>query len=200
MSPLTVPSEESTMKYRSFLKVAAVVLAAVVWVRPAAAQQAGTITVSAFGQFSFFEDATTLSETPAAGIGIGASYFVINNLAVELSGAWVPTELAEQGGDDVDLYPLRALAAYHFPVSGDVVPIIGGGYTRLEYSDGIDESDNALTGLLGVKVYFSDRVAFRLDGMVDYVPSPFNEDQGVGSHLNAALTAGVSWDVGGRGR
>ncbi|MDT8342280.1 MAG: OmpA family protein [Longimicrobiales bacterium] len=189
------------MKRRSFLGIAVCLPALLLATAPAAAQNAGTLSLHGFAQFSLFDDATTLTQLPAGGVGGGFGFFVLPNLAVEGSAAYVPTELEAGSEDDVDLVPLRALLAYHLPLSETVRPFLGAGYTRYEYSDAIDASDDAFTALAGVKIYFSDRVALRLDGLLDYVSDPFNAPLGVSDHTNLTFSAGVSFDLGpGRSR
>jgi outer membrane protein OmpA-like peptidoglycan-associated protein len=57
------------------------------------------------------------------------------------------------------------------------------------YRGDLHESDNGFTGLVGLKLGLTRHFSLRVDGIVDYVPTPFN---GVGSNLHYSVRGGAS--------
>lgn len=179
----------------------AIALLAGVPVSPAVAQSPGTIEVMGFGQLTLFDDLSTLTDLPAPGLGGGLGIFLLPNLALEGVGSRTATELLSDPQTDVTWIPLRARLAYHVPATESFYPILGVGYARHEYSDGVDASDDGVTGLLGFKAYVSERVAVRIDAQADYIFSPYNEAPWVDHHTHLTFGAGFSVDLGaGRSR
>ncbi|MGD8602327.1 MAG: outer membrane beta-barrel protein, partial [Gemmatimonadota bacterium] len=173
---------------------------------PVAAQQPGTVELGGFGQGTRFDEATTLSDSPALGGGGLIGVFIAPNLALEGAAARSWTEDASPAGVDGTHTPLRARLVYAVPASSWFYPLIGVGGVFNQYDGFFDDDDWAASGLLGFKAYFTDRLALRSDVSADYAWAPFNEGATVDgatveSHLNWTLTAGLSIDVGtGRAR
>lgn len=187
--------------HRSLKLVCAVVLLAGIGAAPATAQRPGTVELMGFGQATLFDDDSGLTDLPAFGFGGGIGLFLLPNLALEGAASHTSTELASGPESDVTWVPLRARLAYHIPASATVYPILGVGYAWNDYSDVIDASDDGVTGLLGLKTYVSERVAFRLDAQVDFIAAPFNEALGVDDHTHLTFGLGLSMDLGaGRSR
>lgn len=188
------------MSKRLGILSSAVTLCAMLAYSPAAAQRFGTVEMFGFGQATLFDDPSTITDLPGYGAGGGIGLFVLPNIALEGAASYTPTELANELAD-VTWTPLRARLTYHIPVSETVFPILGVGYAWHEYADGIEASDEGLTGLIGLKSYLSSRVAIRLDVQADYISEPFNESPSVEDHNHLTFAMGLSVDLGpGRSR
>ncbi len=165
------------------------------------AQAAGTVEIGGHGQFTRFDENTTLTQDPSWGGGGFVGVFVARNLAIEGSWSRTWTEDASPAGVDATWDALRGRLVYGLPIWDRVHPLIGAGYVRNMYADGVDADDDGVTGLLGFKAYLSYRVAVRSEAQLDYMWSPFNEGATVGSstvddHMNWTVSAGLSIDVG----
>jgi outer membrane protein OmpA-like peptidoglycan-associated protein len=168
------------------------------------AQEPGTVEIGGFGQFTRFDENTTLTQDGSWGAGGLLGVFLARNLALE--GAWSRTWTEDASAPAVDgtWDAWRGRLVYGLPLSYWVQPLLGIGYVHNVYSDAVNGEDDGVTGLLGLKVYFSHRVALRSDAQLDYVWAPFNEGSTVGSntvaeHMNWTVSAGLSIDIG-RGR
>jgi OOP family OmpA-OmpF porin len=166
------------------------------------AQAPGTVEVGGFGQVTWFDEGTTLTQYASWGGGGLLGVFVAPNLALE--GAWSRTwtEDASPAGVDGHWDAWRARLIYGLPFWQSVQPLVGAGYIHNAYYDAVTDYDDGITGLLGLKVYVSDRVALRGDAQLDVQWAPFNDGSTVRSktvfdHLNWTLGAGLSVDLGG---
>lgn len=171
------------------------ILAAAALAAPVHAQQAGTVTVGAFGDFVFLDRGTPLTELPAPGVGGFLGLFVLPNLAIEggvsYNDAHIPPTDKDSGW-----VPFRARLVYNFPVTETFYPMIGVGYAYQKYTGVLaDETDNAITGLIGFKNYFTDKLALRADLQVNYAAAPFNEAVRDVDHTNVSLGIGLSYDI-----
>ncbi|MEM7417267.1 MAG: OmpA family protein [Gemmatimonadota bacterium] len=202
-------SRESTafMRCRVRRALAAIVVATLAFfsfVASAAAQDRGTIEVSAFAQRTAFDEGTTLTFGTAPGLGASLGVFPMQNVSLELatSFTWTHPEAPPRVG--VSWVPLRVRAVYHVPATETFYPMLGVGLVRNGYGNTFDNSDSGAAALLGFKTYINDRLAFRGDVQLDLVGGPFNEGATVNgttvtSHSNWTLSAGLSYDFG-RGR
>lgn len=168
------------------------------------AQAPGTVEIGGFGQLAQFDENTTLTQDPSWGGGSLLGVFLARNLALE--GAWSRTwtEDASAAAVEGTWDAWRGRLVYGLPLWHAVHPLLGVGYVHNVYSDAVDGEDDGVTGLLGLKVYLSDRVALRSDAQLDYVWAPFNDGSTVGSstvaeHMNWTVSAGLTIDLG-RGR
>lgn len=175
---------------------------------PLSAQEPGTIEVGGFGQATWFDELTSLSDATAFGGGGLLGIFVSRNLALEIVAARGWTEDASPAGVDGVWAPFRGRFVYNIPATDRIYPMVGLGLVRNDYNDffGTDENDWGFGPLVGFKAYLTDRMAFRSDLSMDQVWSAFNEGDMVGgttvaSHTNWTATAGLSFDLGpGRSR
>ena len=169
--------------------------------RGAAAQQPWTVDVGLYAQRTAFDEGTTLTYGTAPGFGGQIGVFVLPGLSFEAGSSYTWTFPADPPRIDVTWVPLRGRLVYHFGVTDDFYPLAGLGLVRNGYSDGVSGSDTGVSGLIGLKTYFRDKLAFRADLHLDYVSAPFNEGTPVGGapvtdHLNYTFTAGISMDLG----
>lgn len=168
---------------------------------PAAAQQPWTIDVGLFAQRAAFDEGTALSYGTAPGFGGHLGVFVLPGLSFEAGSSYTWTFPAEPPRVDVTWVPIRGRLVYHFGVTDDFHPLVGLGLVHNRYSGAVSGSDTGVSGLLGLKTYFSDRWAFRADMSVDVISTAFNEGSDVNGapvrgHLNWSFTGGVSMDIG----
>ncbi len=179
------------MRLRACVFAAALALVAA----PLTAQQPGTVELGLFSRMTWFDDANPISEVPPIGIGARLGVFPIPNLALEVSGSYSDTHI-ELTEDDVNYLPLRGLAVLNIP-AGDVIPMIGAGFSMSRYSGAIDETDTGISGLLGIRAYYTDRTSVRTEVTLDYISSPFNEGGDVDRHLNWGWQLGLSYALSG---
>ncbi len=173
---------------------------------PVLGQEAGTLELGGHAQATWFDELTNLSDATAWGAGGFAGVFFARNLAFEaaLGRSW--TEDATPAGVDGTWTPVRGRLVYSIPLADRIYPLLGVGGVFNDYDGFYGGSDFGLSGLIGLKGYFTDRWAVRTDLTVDHVPSPVNEGltvnaQQVDKHTNWTLTMGLSVDIGdGRAR
>lgn len=176
-------------------RIATPLLALAALSAPLGAQQAGTVTVGAFGDFAFFDRGTTLTELPKPGAGAFLGIFVLPNLAVEGGISYNDAHLPPTQ-TDAGLVPVRARLVYHFPLTESFYPLLGVGYAHQTYTGALaDATDDAVTALLGFKAYFTDKLAVRADAQWNYVATPFNATAGDSDHTNIMLGIGLSYDL-----
>jgi outer membrane protein OmpA-like peptidoglycan-associated protein len=160
---------------------------------PLRAQSPGTIEAGLFGQRTAFDEQTGLTFGTAPGFGGSLGVFVLTDLALEIGSAYTWTSASDPSAGSATWVPLRIGAAYHFPLTDDIYPLVGAGLVRNSYSGAVDGSDTGLSALVGIKTYLSEKVAFRSDLRLDAISDAFD---GVSSHSNWSFTAGISMDFG----
>lgn len=139
---------------------------------PLTAQRPGTIDIGVFGRFTRF-DGTLPIDNDRVGAGGRIGVFALSQLALESEASFTSSRLAS--GASVSAIPLRLRLAYHAPVSDKTALILGAGWVHNWYRGTLSESDNGVTGLLGLRFGIVGALTFRLDGTVDYVDRPFNQ-------------------------
>jgi outer membrane protein OmpA-like peptidoglycan-associated protein len=170
------------------------VFAAAAFCSRAQGQQAGTIEVGLFPNVSYFDKSLKLSQG-RAGPGARLGFFFGRHLAVEGEGAWVPAEAPNDS--DVSYIPLRARLAYDVLAGEHVGLVLGGGFVYTMYRRDRHLSDKGATGSVGLRLGLGDVTSIRIDGYLDYIPSPEN---GASDNWNWGLQPGLSFMLGGRGQ
>jgi outer membrane protein OmpA-like peptidoglycan-associated protein len=164
------------------------VLLAVAVAAPAAAQRAGSIELDGFGTWTKFDNSLRFKDRFGAGGLLGI--FIAKNIALEGDASYTRTHFDTGLPGDFNYIPIRARLAAHVPLGSSYSRLIlGAGYVAALYRKDLHESDNGLTGLVGLKLGLSRHIALRADGIIDYVPTPFNE---AGSNVHYSARAGVS--------
>jgi len=176
------------MPLRHLLRAAAAIL---LTATPASAQQPWTIDLGAFGRLSRF-DASLPFDNPRFGAGGRLGLFFWSNFAVEGEGSYTASGVP---GASVNAIPVRLRLAYHVPVAEGAAAIIGAGWVHNWYRGGVTESDNGLTGLVGLRFAMAQRLYFRADGTLDYVERPFNRAV-VDRNINYGAQAGIGLLLG----
>jgi outer membrane protein OmpA-like peptidoglycan-associated protein len=155
------------------------------------AQTPGSFEITGFGRYTFYDD--TLGLDDKAGGGGSLAIFFVKNLALEAEGAYTKTNGAL--GISVSNTPIRGRLTYHIPLGGNASSIrLGAGYVRDMYGDALNVDENGVTGLLGLRLGLSEKLGVKVDGTIDYVPSP---SAGRGdNYMNLGVQAGLSLLLG----
>jgi len=172
----------------------------------------GTVEIGGFGQWTWFdENAGRPGSVPKDGLGFGGrlGVFLSNpSFQLEGDGYYSPHDNDEDpipvgGAEDINAHALALRLNYNFPL-GNLLGrqsqfIIGAGGVRTSYrysGVGVPEDDYTygygVSGLAGLRLGVANRVALRLDGVVDYMPN-YEPD----ANLNIHARAGLSFLVGG---
>lgn len=183
-------------------KLSMAVLCSAVLAAPVAAQSPGNLELNGHVTRTWFDESLVLDHAIGGGGLIGL--FFANNLALEAEIDYTKTEF-RTGGGDVSYMPIRARLTYNAPLGGNSAMLFGVGGVRSKFGSDYDFTDYGLTGLFGFRLGLSNHVGFRLDGVIDFVPSPENEapetitSPGVSRNIQYAAHAGLSFLVGDRG-
>jgi outer membrane protein OmpA-like peptidoglycan-associated protein len=158
---------------------------------PAAAQRAPGLELEGFGSWTKFDESLRFKDRFGGGGLVGI--FFAKNISLEGDASFTQTHLDTGAPGDFDYIPFRARLALHLPLGSSYSRlIIGAGYVRARYRDALHQDDDGGTGLVGLKLGLSRHFALRVDGLIDYVPTPFNEGPDVGSNLHYSVRAGAS--------
>jgi outer membrane protein OmpA-like peptidoglycan-associated protein len=162
----------------------------------AAAQTPGTFEIGGFARYSLFDDDLTLEDKVGGGGMLGI--FIIKNLALEAEGAYTKTGPENVDNVDVTNTPIRGRLTYHIPIGGPISAIrVGAGYVRDMYGEDADFDGDGVTGVLGVRIGLSSKLALNIDGTVDYVPSPPDEaGAGLDNYMNFGVQGGLALVLG----
>lgn len=181
---------------------------------PAAAQkpQKGTWELGGFGRYNWYDKSFNQADSTKGqnswGGGGRVGYFFSPKWNLELDGSMNPTDLNEPNGpQSVGLVymPFHLGVNYNARLSNAFMWHIGPriAYNRYTVSDqGSDfqkktyeGSDFGFGGITGFRLKFSDAISARLDGTLDYIPSPQNNPDGSNTMLGVQL--GLSAFLGG---
>jgi OOP family OmpA-OmpF porin len=176
-----------------------VVLGFAAWSVPqtAVAQGAGTVELGALGQYTIFDESLQLDDAILAGGRIGV--FLKPTISLEAQGAYGKTDDAT-GTFRASFFPIHGRLLFHVPLGNRIHFMVGPGYVHHEFRDAPagDGSEDGVSGLAGFRFGVSDNVAFRVEGIADYVPTPANASSGVDDGWTYGIQAGVSFLLGGR--
>jgi outer membrane protein OmpA-like peptidoglycan-associated protein len=163
-------------------------LLAVACAAPAAAQRAPSVELAGFATWTKFDESLRFKDR--FGVGGLVGIFVAKNIALEGDASYTETHPDNGLPGDFSYIPIRARLAAHLPLGSSYSRLIfGAGYVRALYRKDLRENDDGFTGLVGLKLGLSRHFALRADGIIDYVPNPFN---GVGSNVHYSARAGMS--------
>jgi outer membrane protein OmpA-like peptidoglycan-associated protein len=156
----------------------------------AAAQRAPSLEFEGFGSWTKFDESLGFKDRFGGGGLVGI--FFAKNISLEGDASYTQTHL-DSGAGTFNYIPFRARLALHLPLGSSYSRlIIGAGYVRARYRDDLHQDDDGFTGQVGLKLGLSPHFALRFDGLIDYIPTPFNEGGGVGSNLHYSVRAGAS--------
>ena len=180
--------EKSVMFSR---QITAVSIAALLFTTTAMAQPAKTLELGIFGDYTSFGDVVALN----SGIGGGGrlGFFLLPGLELEAAASYSTTEDVFGLVGDVKFVPLRARLIYNTRLFGGASLLFGAGYVRNQFGVGDTWSgESGVSGLLGLRLNFSNRIALRIDGTADYLPGLSDIAASASDNTNLGLEAGFS--------
>jgi peptidoglycan-associated lipoprotein len=181
--------------------------APIVWWDVMDAPLPGTVEIGAFGQWTMFdENAGRPGSEPKDGLGYGGRVGVFLSdprWQVEGDGYYSPHDndaepIPAGGADDINAHAFALRVNYNFPL-GNLMGrqsqfIIGAGPVRTSYKfkgpgsapDTYNYNYGA-SGLVGLRLGVANRVAIRIDGVIDYMPN-HEPDANMNLHARAGLS------------
>lgn len=175
------------------LSLAAVALTA------GAAQAQGPISkveVGVYGQYTKLDDVLKMDNPIGIAGSLGLS--VYRWLGVEANGNFGSTKSTRAPFESIKYSPYRGLVTLTVPVASKAALVLGGGYVNSVFKgrSTANEYEDGVTGLVGLKICGEGKWGGRVDGLVDYNPSP-NEQALTGTSKNLGLRAGVTYALKG---
>lgn len=158
---------------------------------PVLAQKAGTIELGVFGRMTDF--GTSYELETKGGVGGRFGVFVLRNLALSASGAWVPTH-SERLDRSVDNLSGRLMLEYNLG-SKPLALILGAGGVYNKYSDGYDDNEFSPGGLVGLRLGAGGSVQGRIDGTLDWLSSPAETISGAPDDQHWGVQAGLAFQI-----
>jgi outer membrane protein OmpA-like peptidoglycan-associated protein len=190
---------------------------------PVVAQQKGTIELGGFGKYTRYDKSygTASKNRNSYGGGARLGYFFSPKWELEADGSINATDVVNffknYGSTALTYYPFHARLLYNQKL-GDESPftwILGAGPAYNRYGKrvagepGFKGSDWGIGALTGIRAKLTNWLAFRVDGTLDYIPSPNNgktavvsQAQGIvasspaSSNTNLGAQAGLSLMLG----
>lgn len=135
---------------------------------PASGQRGGTIEILPLARYTFFYDSLALKNT--LGVGLGLGIYFVPRLALEVSGSYAETHLRDSSR--VTVLPVHARLVAHLPLRARTSALLGLGYGRYSYGDGLDAHEDGLAALAGLRFSLAERLGLRLEATADYIPTP----------------------------
>jgi OOP family OmpA-OmpF porin len=135
---------------------------------PGIAQRGGTMEILPLARYTFFYDSLALKNT--LGVGMGLGIYLIPTLALEVSGSYAETH--RQDSARVTVLPLHARLVAHLPLRARTSALLGLGYGRYLFGDGLDAHEDGLAALAGLRFSLAERLGLRLEATADYIPTP----------------------------
>jgi outer membrane protein OmpA-like peptidoglycan-associated protein len=158
-----------------------------------AAQQKGSWELGGFGRYTDFDKSYEVSRQSANAYGVGGrlGYFLTRKFIVEADGSITWSDVVEfwkgYGSSALVYAPFHLRLLFNHRFGGDEGPVswfLGAGPAYNRYGkkvpgqpgfrgDGFG-SDWAVSGITGVRAHLLPWLAVRVDGTIDYIPSPNN--------------------------
>ncbi len=156
------------------------------------AQHAHQVEIGVFGTFDHFDSFWGLNN--GAGYGGRLAYSLSDDFGLEVAGDFAsPTPTA--GGPGVSIFNKSASLVLNSGGEHNILYVLGG-YSEVHLGSPYDGGVNAAHGAIGDRVFFTSRVALRLEAGVFYSPSQAGIPT---SLLNFQGSAGLSLVLGGSG-
>lgn len=158
----------------------------------AAAQAPGVVEIGGFARWTKFD--ASLENKNRVGGGGRLGVFFARNFEIELDQTFQKQPHGAPGfTGESSHYPFHARLLYNFPVGENNALIIGGGYVRNYYRRDLNLEDNGIAGLVGIRKGIGSAFNIRVDGTIDYMPSP---DNGADKNINYGVQAGIGVLIG----
>jgi outer membrane protein OmpA-like peptidoglycan-associated protein len=165
------------MRVRSLVAVAALVP---IFAGSASAQRPVAIEAGLFGQFTKLD--RELSIDDVLSIGGRFALYLLPNIGFELDAQYGKADWTSPGGTQSITYsPIALRVIWAAPLSERLKLMLGLGYQHNVYRDRIreingfvagNEFEDAVTGLVGLKICLGQKWSIRGDVPIDYNPSP----------------------------
>ena len=167
--------------------------------------KAGSVEISPFAGYNFFENSQNLKDRPVFGGRIG--YNITNHFGIEAAGEYMRSRVDDRSvsfthegeftspidGVDISMYHLDLI--YHFMPEGKFNPFIAAGYGIAHYSPKINTRNMSVIDFgVGAKYWIADNIALRLDVRDNMVTEVFQD-----TFHNVETTLGVVFRFGGKG-
>ena len=185
---------------------AALMVAAFVFLLPVSARseiRGGSVEVSPFVGYNWFQDKQNLKDRPVYGGRLG--YNFTPHWGIEGTVEFINSSVKDQAirgpkegqfahpADDVDLYFYHVDGVYHFMPESKLNPFIVAGFGGAHYDPRISTLDMfAFNVGVGAKYWITDHVALRAD-LRDYMVGEITQE----TYHNIAATVGVTLAFGG---
>ncbi len=136
--------------------------------------KAGSVELSPFAGYNFFESGQNLNNHPLFGGRIG--YNFTNSLGIEVAGEFINSSVADKNksyshegeftnrSDSVKVTMYHLDMVYHFMPEAKLNPFIVAGYGAAHYSPKINDQNMSLIDFgVGAKYWVTDNIALRMD-------------------------------------
>jgi hypothetical protein len=170
---------------------APLLVAAALCATSAAAQQQGTFEAGLLVRGTLFDPSLEV----ATAVGFGG------RLAVFLKPSWMlEADVSTSNVADLVSFPQVRYQPFHLRAnflkaySARESMVIGFGLVATNFGGDFEGSDVGLAGLFGFRIGVRRSLVARVDGTLDYVPSPAN---GAGDNWNAGVQIGLGYRFGG---
>jgi hypothetical protein len=169
-----------TLRVRTVLLVTGAALTAAL---PLRGQRRGSVEVGAFVAYLNADNSLPVGD----GVGFGGRAGV--NIMPYLS---LEADIAQVSKNGNKYSPLHVWLVYDVPPVSRAELFFGVGYVRNSYSGSYDAHDSGVGGEIGIRHRIRNRVALRLDGHADFMPSAANKSYLISYNGNWGLGLGVS--------
>ena len=149
-------------------------LAAAIVILPAAnagAQQRGTIEVGAVARGTRFDESNHLDSQ--IGVGGMLAVLIAENIALEVAASFGRGS-SEDGRRDVSHLPISVWLVHRDSLSARTDLLYGAGLVRNQFGDGLETHEFGASATVGARRLFTQWVALRGEGIIDFIPSPSN--------------------------
>ena len=154
-----------------------------------------TIELGIFGRYTNFDEALRMNDGGGGSGRIGI--FLARNLEIEGDVSYTSLDREGDLSGQISAVPIHARLLYNIPAGDHAAVILGGGYVRNMYGKSIpvlDDSDNGVAGLVGLRAALGGAISLRFDVTVDYMSTPVTEQIFAADHdnWNYGVQAGLS--------
>ncbi len=148
-------------------------LGAAAWLVPQTlfAQRGGTVELGALGQYTIFDQSLEFDDAILGGGRIGV--FLNRSISLEAQGAYGQTDRVRTG-QRASFFPIHGMLLFHVPIGERAAFVVGPGYVHHEFGKDFNGSEDGVSGLAGFRIGLSRLLALRVEGLIDYVPTPAN--------------------------
>jgi outer membrane protein OmpA-like peptidoglycan-associated protein len=178
------------------LRVFAGLLLTTAGATPLAAQQGGAVEFGVYARQAWFGESYQLQNK--GGMGARLGFFLHRNWQVEADASFVPTHTTEALSRKTSQLGLGGRLLYNAYFGEHSSLVLGGGYTYYRSGYDVDGNESGPGGLLGLRLGLGEITSIRLDGTIDYMPSPNVNLSIEDREWRYGFNAGISFLFGGR--